>query len=161
MAVNSGLVAFPTGYTRVFQQEGIALWRPTPPPGYVALGCVAVVAPTSGAGLGGGAGPAPGAGDAPAPPLRAVVVVHERAVVEALLAECMLLNANGNLWCVQNSVGTFEVAPADAHQPQVRFSVRTCVGVLVEGMREGRGSCTRIPPLQGVWLSVSSMACML
>lgn len=41
VAVNSGLVAYPTGYDLVWRGAGVALWRPQPPPGYSALGCVA------------------------------------------------------------------------------------------------------------------------
>lgn len=40
VAVNSGLVAFPTAYTRVWSGAGGAIWRPLPPPGYVAVGDV-------------------------------------------------------------------------------------------------------------------------
>ena len=38
MAVNSGLAAYPTGYSQVWAGAGTAIWRATPPPGYVALG---------------------------------------------------------------------------------------------------------------------------
>lgn len=38
MAVNSGLAAYPTAYTRVWAGAGGAIWRPVPPPGYVAAG---------------------------------------------------------------------------------------------------------------------------
>ncbi len=38
VAVNSGLAAYPTGYTRVWAGAGGAIWRPQPPPGYVAAG---------------------------------------------------------------------------------------------------------------------------
>jgi hypothetical protein len=58
------------------------------------------------------------------PPRKSCVVVARQVAVEALLAECMLLCTNGNLWCIQNSAGTFEVAPPDAHRPQVRATTR-------------------------------------
>ncbi len=38
VAVNSGLAAYPTGYTRIWAGAGGAIWRPVPPPGYVAAG---------------------------------------------------------------------------------------------------------------------------
>jgi hypothetical protein len=38
VAVNSGLAAFPTAYSRVWCGGGAAVWRPVPPPGYVAAG---------------------------------------------------------------------------------------------------------------------------
>ena len=41
MAVNSGLVAYPTSYKLLWQGSGVSLWRPRPPAGYAALGCVA------------------------------------------------------------------------------------------------------------------------
>ena len=43
VAVNSGLVEFPTGYDRVWQGDRAALWRPRAPAGYAALGCVAAM----------------------------------------------------------------------------------------------------------------------
>jgi hypothetical protein len=36
--VNSGLAAYPASYTRVWSGAGGAIWRPAPPPGYVAAG---------------------------------------------------------------------------------------------------------------------------
>ncbi|KIY91741.1 hypothetical protein MNEG_16223, partial [Monoraphidium neglectum] len=84
IAINSGFVRYPVSYQLVWEAPGVSVWRPVPPPGYVALGCVA----------------APGA--AP-PPLKAAVVAHRLAVVEAPLGECALLCANGNLWSVANS----------------------------------------------------------
>jgi len=41
MAVNSGLVTFPTGYKRVGYAKGLTVWSPQPPQGYLALGHVA------------------------------------------------------------------------------------------------------------------------
>lgn len=38
VAANSGLAAYPTGYTRVWSGAGGAIWRPLPPPGYIAAG---------------------------------------------------------------------------------------------------------------------------
>ena len=38
VAVNSGLAAYPTSYTRIWRGGGGAIWRPLAPPGYVAAG---------------------------------------------------------------------------------------------------------------------------
>lgn len=101
LAINSGFVTYPTSYQRVWESRDITIWRPVPPPGYVAMGCISSMTTTP-------------------PVTKAVVVVHQEAVVEALLQECMLLSPGGNWWCCQNNVGSFEVSPPDAHEPQVR-----------------------------------------
>lgn len=44
LAAGSGLLAYPLSYTLAWQGQGVVLWRPVPPPGYVALGCVAMPA---------------------------------------------------------------------------------------------------------------------
>ena len=41
VAVNSGLVSYPTGYTPAYRTAGLTLWAPTPPEGYVGLGFLA------------------------------------------------------------------------------------------------------------------------
>lgn len=103
LAINSGLVAFPTGYDLVWSgsdSQEFAIWRPLPPPGYVALGCVA--------------------GRRTVPPPPAVVgCVAARAVVDARLGECLLLAERGDLWAVQNTAATFDVSPPGAHLPAV------------------------------------------
>jgi hypothetical protein len=53
------------------------------------------------------------------PPIKACACVHERAVVEAQLGECLLAAGGGCLWALQNGVGTFEVSPPGRHQPEV------------------------------------------
>lgn len=72
VALNSGFVARPTGYTRAGAAAGLTLWLPSPPEGYAALGCVA------------------GPGSAP-PPVAAAACVHRGALVEATLGEFLLL----------------------------------------------------------------------
>jgi hypothetical protein len=66
------------------------------------------------------------------PDRKACVVVARQAVVPALLSECLMLCTNGNLWCIQNSMGTFEVAAPDTHHPKVGMthakSLLTCQG---------------------------------
>ena len=41
VAVNSGLVTFPTGFTKLGSARGLTLWKPVPVKDYVALGHVA------------------------------------------------------------------------------------------------------------------------
>ncbi|GLI59136.1 hypothetical protein VaNZ11_000961, partial [Volvox africanus] len=114
LAVNSGLVAFPTAFEIVWQGpdgDDLAIWRPLPPPGYVALGCVA------------------GSREA-APPLAVVGCVAVRACVEARLGECLLLAEQGTLWAVQNAGATFEVSPAGQRLPAVHlYDLRIPLGV--------------------------------
>lgn len=68
VAVNSGLAAFPTGYARLWEGAGAAVWRPLPLPGYVAAGDVVTA-------------------DGREPELSAVVCLHGgwRAGMEVLL----------------------------------------------------------------------------
>jgi hypothetical protein len=83
------------------------------------MGCIATLHAAAGS-RSSAAGDMQRAGGLVPPSRKSCVVVARQAAVEALLAECMLLCTNGNLWCIQNSCGTFEVAPPDAHKPQVR-----------------------------------------
>lgn len=89
---------------------GISFWRPVAPTGYVPLGCVA---------------------SSCQPDRKACVVVARQAVVPALLSECLMLCTNGNLWCIQNSMGTFEVAAPDTHHPKV------CAGAHLQSSASG------------------------
>ena len=41
MAVNSGLVTYPTRYQKLGYANGLTIWEPVPPKDYVALGHVA------------------------------------------------------------------------------------------------------------------------
>ena len=41
MAINSGLVSYPTAYSAAHRTPGLTIWQPVPPPGYAALGCIA------------------------------------------------------------------------------------------------------------------------
>ena len=63
VAVNSGLVTYPTGYTKVWGSRGLALWQPKPHDQYVGLGCIATP------------------GDE-APSLTAMVCLHQAACTE-------------------------------------------------------------------------------
>lgn len=87
----------------------MCFWRPLPPAGYLAMGCLASPTP---------------------PERRDCVVVARQAVVEALLSECMMLATNGNLWCIQNSFGSFEVAAPEEHHPRVRLRLGARTHVL-------------------------------
>lgn len=68
VAVNSGLVAFPIAFTRVWSPRGLSVWLPQAPPDYVALGYVAV------------------RGDQ-APPLTCVGCLHRHVVVPASMGQ--------------------------------------------------------------------------
>lgn len=100
IALNSGFVTYPAAFAEVWAAEGITIWRPVPPSNYVPMGCVATAGTQK-------------------PDLKSVVCVHEQAIVEASLAECMLVAGEGNLWSMQNDVGTFEVSAPDTHLPEV------------------------------------------
>ena len=108
MAVNSGLVAFPTGYDPAWSASGIHLWRPQPPKGYLALGCLA----TSGV---------------EAPSLTAMVCLHHTVGIAAPLGQCFNVkqqesrqdegdvghfseDPGANVWCVDNAAATFTVS---------------------------------------------------
>lgn len=70
MAINSGLVTYPTGFAIAWSGAGLTLWRPKPQKGYVALGCIA------------------DQGVEP-PSLTTVVCLHESVGVEAALGQCL------------------------------------------------------------------------
>ena len=72
MAINSGLVEFPTGYDLAWQGGNVCLWKPTAPPGYAPIGCVF------------------GLGSEP-PALSAVVCVHRQVRSTGLSSVATLL----------------------------------------------------------------------
>ena len=41
MAINSGLVSYPTAYSEAHRANGLTIWQPVAPKGYIALGCIA------------------------------------------------------------------------------------------------------------------------
>jgi hypothetical protein len=77
VAVNSGLVAYPVRYSAVYETEGLTVWEPVPPSGYVALGCLATP------------------GDEP-PALTEVVCVHAAVGIEAPLGSCLILKVRSS-----------------------------------------------------------------
>ena len=70
---------------------GVTLWQPLPPPGCVAIGCVAAE------------------GDAP-PPVSAVRCPRAALLVESLPLECMYCDDAGAVWRVGNAAGTLVCA---------------------------------------------------
>ena len=62
IAINSGLIEFPTGYDLAWQSGNVSIWQPKAPAGYAPIGCLFSV------------------GSEP-PPLSAVVCVHQKASV--------------------------------------------------------------------------------
>lgn len=110
LAVNSGLVAFPSGYDPVWSASGIQLWRPKAPEGYIALGCLAT------------------AGIEP-PSLTVMVCLHHTVGIEAPLGQCLAVkqqessqdsgdighlsaDPGANVWCIDNAAATFTVCTA-------------------------------------------------
>jgi len=90
---DSGAICLPPlGYQRrLTLAGGVTLWQPLPPPGCVAIGCVA------------------SEGDAP-PPVSAVRCPRAALLVEALPLECMYCDDGGAVWRVGNAAGTLVCA---------------------------------------------------
>lgn len=94
VAVSSGLVAFPTAYTRVWSGAGGTIWRPVPPPGYVAAGDVVTL-------------------DGQEPELSAVACLHG-----GHLQRCSLLLLRLLVWCsVATGMHRLDVPTPAAHSP--------------------------------------------
>ena len=113
VAVNSGFITFPKSFQRVHAQPGLYIWRPEPPKGYVALGCLATPEDTP-------------------PSLTDVGCVHSAVCVESHLGQCLPLQASGasgasgaeaglSVWCVDNVAATWQTSPPsqepDAGEP--------------------------------------------
>ncbi|KAI7845244.1 hypothetical protein COHA_001286 [Chlorella ohadii] len=128
VAVNSGLAAYPTGYTRVWAGAGGAIWRPQPPPGYVAAGDLFSTETDR------------------EPELAAMVCLHEGTVVECAPGERLSLPPqlphtpaasalvaaavpHVDLWCNDNSLGTFYAGTAAEPFPERSFDLRSPLGV--------------------------------
>jgi len=90
---DSGAICLPPlGYKkRLTMAGGVTLWQPLPPPGCVAIGCVAAE------------------GDAP-PPVSAVRCPRAALLVESLPLECMYCDDAGAVWRVGNAAGTLVCA---------------------------------------------------
>ena len=86
---DSGAICLPPlGYQRRMKLAGgVTLWQPLPPPGCVAIGCVAAE------------------GDSP-PPVSAVRCPRAALLVDALPLECMYCDDGGAVWRVGNAAGT-------------------------------------------------------
>ena len=115
---DSGAICLPPlGYTkRLTVPGGISLWEPQPPPGCVAVGCVAAE------------------GDEP-PSVSAVRCPRAALVVEALPLECMHCDDNGAVWRVGNASGTAVFAiGAGTPRPEasVLWDLRDPLGVDVQ-----------------------------
>ncbi|KAL4447306.1 hypothetical protein ABPG77_007339, partial [Micractinium sp. CCAP 211/92] len=127
VAVNSGLAAYPTGYTRIWAGAGGAIWRPVPPPGYVAAGDLFTDGEDE-------------------PELSAMVCVHEGAVVECAPGERLSLPPHlphapaaaaaataalprVDLWCLDNTMGTFLAATPTLPAPEATYDLRSPLGL--------------------------------
>ena len=111
LAINSGLVAFPTGYDIIWSATGIYLWRPRCPESYIALGCIAT-----------------STNDPPS--LTAMACLHRTLGIEAPLGQCLVVkqeeanqdagdvghlaeDPGANVWCIDNAAATFTVTTAE------------------------------------------------
>lgn len=111
LAINSGLVAFPTGYNLAWSATGIHLWRPKCPESYISLGCLATSTKDP-------------------PSLTAMVCLHHSLGIEAQLGQCLVVkqqeanqdpgdighlaaDPGANVWCVDNAAATFTVTTAE------------------------------------------------
>ena len=111
LAINSGLVAFPTGYDLAWSASGICIWRPTCPQGYIALGCLATTTTDP-------------------PSLTSMACLHHTLGIEAPLGQCLGVkqqepkqdagdighlseDPGANVWCVDNAAATFVVTTAE------------------------------------------------
>ncbi|KAL4858517.1 Vacuolar protein sorting-associated protein 13C [Chlorella vulgaris] len=127
VAVNSGLAAFPTSYVKLWMGGGGTIWRPQPPPGYVAAGDLFSV------------------GDE-RPELSAMVCLHERTVVNcspgerltlppqlphapAVTAQAAASLPHVELWCMDNSLGSFWAATSQHRVPPGGFDLRSPLGI--------------------------------
>ncbi|KAL4443584.1 hypothetical protein ABPG75_011321 [Micractinium tetrahymenae] len=150
VAVNSGLAAYPTAYTRVWAGAGGAIWRPVPPPGYVAAGDVFTA-------------------DEIEPELSAMVCLHEGTVVECAPGERLSLPPQlphapaaaaaaastlprVDLWCLDNSIGTFLAATPSLPAPEATYDLRSPLGLTPAALlamgaaQEVAGSALAAPP---------------
>ncbi len=92
--------------------DGLVLWRPVAPPGYVSLGVIATDSISS------------------PPSLDQVACVREEALIEARLGQCVMFSPTGNLWSVANCGSTLVVAPPARHTPRACLrDLRMPVGV--------------------------------
>lgn len=107
VAVNSGLVAYPATFKKVWNGGGATVWRPVPPEGYVSVGDVITCGENS-----------------TPPELSEVLCLHRSTLVEVPVGECLPLPAVSvsapaaaarataslppvDFWCVDNTMGTF------------------------------------------------------
>ena len=108
IAINSGLVTYPSGYKRAGYADGMTLWEPKPPAGYVALGHVA-------------------AWGSEQPAATRVVCLHISVATECALGECFELRHEAqrsqrspndlNVWNIDNPGATFVVCSVGEGSP--------------------------------------------
>lgn len=148
VAINSGLAAYPVEFEKIWTQSTVGvdsqsqshlletvgsyppsrltIWRPVPPESYVAMGDVVTI-------------------DGSRPAITDVLCIHTSATVQVPWGECLYVDTiagtfegsfNSNessdleLWCVDNSMGTFFCAPPGAPPPgQYPLDLRSPLGV--------------------------------
>ncbi|GMH39652.1 hypothetical protein BSKO_07550 [Bryopsis sp. KO-2023] len=111
VALNSGLVANPISFDKVWVYDGVTIWFPRAPKNYHALGCVASV-------------------DGKPPPTTLCLCVHAHVLVESSLGECLWLKPPKSLWSVQNGPGTFLTGSESLQKPEGGcFDLRSPIGI--------------------------------
>eukprot|EP00210_Caulerpa_lentillifera_P006209 g5933.t1 len=104
VSLSSGFVAFPTGFTPVLRLENKAtIWKPVPPRGYVALGCLARKHARSGERL--------------PPSETACVCVHEEVVVETVTGSCLWTDSKNSIWSLLNAAHSFTISSTTDSMP--------------------------------------------
>jgi hypothetical protein len=141
VAVNSGLAAYPIGFEKIWSQvimdsqsetfdahpaSRLTIWRPIPPESYLAMGDVVSV-------------------DGSRPAITDVLCIHASATVQVPWGECLYIDtiegtfqgssgpfesSDLELWCVDNSIGTFFCAPAGVPPSgKLPMDLRTPLGI--------------------------------
>ncbi|KAK9815130.1 hypothetical protein WJX73_008307 [Symbiochloris irregularis] len=143
IAINSGFVTFPIAYTAVYSRRGLTVWRPTPPEGYCALGCLVTTS----------SDPANRPPEEPA--LADMVCIHEHIGVQACLGQCLDLDlaveggagmggskeGNVSAWCIDNAAATFLVCSASEGTPSgPALDIRSPMGIAPLSLESGPSS---------------------
>lgn len=114
VAMNSGVAVFPNSFERVntFETAGLSVWRPMPPPGYIALGDIVSISATK------------------APPIESIACIHQGCLVDSAAGEYIAVSVSDDtvLWMSDSSVATF-YATANKVVPPNYFDFRSPLGV--------------------------------
>ncbi len=152
VAVNSGLVAYPSSFMKVWTGGGATIWRPVPPEGYVSVGDVATCGENS-----------------TPPELSEVLCLHQSTLIEVPVGECLPLPAVSasspaaaakasaafppvDFWCVDNTMGTFIATESSRGVESVQGrdlrspSGMTPAALVAQGAAVAAANLVSIPP---------------